>query len=104
MSDEKNVLTNLAEQVASRVRSGKPPAEPDAFDDDALPFGVAPGNNKFGFTLCPFCGKPPTETGHNTMPRAFLFRDELSATEYQISALCQACQDETFKPEEESDK
>ena len=37
--------------------------------------------------LCPFCGKP-----------VFLgeFRDVLSLEEFQISGLCQKCQDEVF--------
>jgi hypothetical protein len=34
---------------------------------------------------CVFCGKPATE-----------FRDELSRREYNISGICQSCQDETF--------
>jgi len=29
------------------------------------------------------------------------FRDELSVKEYQISALCQECQDQTFQEEED---
>jgi hypothetical protein len=89
----------LAENVAAIVRGGAPAAAPDVFDSDALPYGVAPGNNKYGFETCPFCGKPPTETGLNYGPLAFLFRDELSAREYRISGLCQTCQDETFLPD-----
>ena len=36
---------------------------------------------------CPFCGTPVNMGA---------FRDELSRREYQISGLCQTCQDETF--------
>ena len=37
--------------------------------------------------LCPFCGK-------SALPQDF--RDPLSFREFQISGLCQACQDNTF--------
>lgn len=37
--------------------------------------------------LCPFCGKPIDKKD---------FKDELSRKEYEISGLCQKCQDETF--------
>ena len=42
---------------------------------------------------CPFCGKkiePGTE-----------FKDELSKREFEISGMCQKCQDEIFKEPEE---
>ncbi len=39
---------------------------------------------------CICCGKPATE-----------FRDELSRREYQISRLCQVCQDKVFAEPEE---
>jgi hypothetical protein len=35
--------------------------------------------------ICAWCKKPATE-----------FKDRLSAKEYQISGLCQICQDESF--------
>ena len=35
---------------------------------------------------CTWCGKEDVK-----------FKDKLSETEYQISGLCQTCQDETFK-------
>lgn len=38
--------------------------------------------------LCPFCGKEINLEA---------FRDELSRKEFNISGLCQTCQDETFK-------
>lgn len=73
-----------------------PPPPPDPFDPHNLPYAVREGHNKFGLMTCPFCGKGATDTGQNNIPRAFLFRDQLSAKEYQISALCQSCQDKTF--------
>lgn len=39
---------------------------------------------------CPICTKPIGE-----------FRDELSKKEYLISGMCQDCQDEVFKPNED---
>ena len=39
---------------------------------------------------CPFCKKDMTN------PK---FRDSLSKKEFEISGLCQKCQDETFKEE-----
>jgi len=62
-------------------------------------FGVVAGNNKFGFTDCPICHRKP-----ETLPKQeggtldmFLFGDTLSSREYQISGLCQECQDDLFK-------
>lgn len=37
---------------------------------------------------CPFCGKDMTNAS---------FKDELSKKEYEISGICQECQDEFFK-------
>ena len=37
--------------------------------------------------LCPFCGKDMTNPS---------FRDELSRKEFEISGLCQTCQDNYF--------
>jgi hypothetical protein len=56
------------------------------------------GQNVFGRSrtlaaannACVSCGKPATD-----------FRDELSRREYNISMLCQACQDEAFAEPEE---
>jgi uncharacterized CHY-type Zn-finger protein len=39
---------------------------------------------------CPFCQKPINMAD---------FRDELSRREYEISGICQECQDETFGDE-----
>ena len=43
---------------------------------------------------CPCCGKP-----HEGMN----FRNEVSAKEAEISGLCQRCQDETFRSEDDED-
>jgi hypothetical protein len=43
--------------------------------------------NKIEAGVCPICGNNPLVTG---------FRDELSKREFEISGLCQTCQDETF--------
>ena len=51
----------------------------------ALGFGEEVGMAQLG--LCPFCHKAI---------KADEFRDEISKREFQISALCQACQDKTF--------
>jgi hypothetical protein len=74
----------------------------DAFDPEKLPYGVAAGGNKFGLTECPTCGKPPTPA--NQPPLAFLFRNQISATEYTISGMCQACQDGVFGPDPEDEE
>ena len=36
--------------------------------------------------LCPLCGKPPAET----------FKDDISRKEYELSHMCQSCQDDVF--------
>jgi uncharacterized CHY-type Zn-finger protein len=41
---------------------------------------------------CVMCGKPATA-----------FKDELSRREYEISALCQGCQDVAFSEDEDED-
>ena len=40
--------------------------------------------------VCPICNKPPTG-----------FRDKLSAREFEISGMCQVCQDRIFGGEPE---
>ena len=42
------------------------------------------------YQICPFCEKPVEES---------VFRNEISEEEYQISGLCQACQDSIFGPD-----
>ena len=37
--------------------------------------------------ICPFCNKPVNENE---------FKDELSRKEFEISGLCQSCQDDFF--------
>ena len=51
-----------------------------AFLDSLTPFKRSP-------TVCPMCGKTPGE-----------FKDELSQKEFEITGLCQGCQDEAFAP------
>jgi hypothetical protein len=41
---------------------------------------------------CPICGKPIKPED---------FKDRLSLREFEISGMCQSCQDETFKNNEE---
>jgi hypothetical protein len=41
--------------------------------------------------LCPLCGKPVDKDS---------FKDELSIREFNISGMCQACQDDVFQAEE----
>ncbi len=87
-------LRELLSTEAQRSHGTAPAADP--FDPDQFPFGKAAGANKSGFAHCATCGKPPTDTGRNDCPLAFMFRDELSAKEYYISGMCQACQDSVF--------
>ena len=106
MSNEEKVLVagtavradmkQTIETIASLARGGResPPADP--FDQTKYAFGVKAGANKFGWTTCPTCGKPPTDTGANGWGQVFQFRDLLSAREYAISGMCQACQDGVF--------
>jgi hypothetical protein len=42
--------------------------------------------------ICVSCGKP-----------AFKFKDEISAKEFDISGLCQKCQDDFFEPDDKDD-
>lgn len=42
--------------------------------------------------LCPICGKP-----------VGVFRDELSQREFEISGLCQSCQDSVFGTDNDSE-
>lgn len=80
-----------------------PPA--DFFDPTTFPHGKEAGANKFGFTTCPTCGKPATHPTPEQWPWPnsqipsvgfFMFRNEVSAKEYYISGMCQACQDSVF--------
>jgi hypothetical protein len=90
-----DAIKDLVGSAATAIRGKKPAAEPDLFDPERMPYGVGAGRNKFGWESCPFCGKPGTLTQLAQEP-VFLFRNELSAREYGISGLCQACQDSTF--------
>jgi hypothetical protein len=84
------------DDLLNRLKLDRPAAAPDPYDEELRPFGVLPGGNKYGLTTCPICSKPATVTPRNDLPRAFLFRDELSAREYRISGMCQDCQDSIF--------
>jgi hypothetical protein len=88
----KDFANNVSEQMLKGVKA----LEPDTYDEDKFPYGVAPGASKFGNMVCPTCGKPPSDTPHHNNPKAFLFRNEGSAKEYRISGMCQACQDSVF--------
>lgn len=44
--------------------------------------------NRIKFGLCPICGK-----------KVWKFRDKLSEREFEISGMCQICQDEIFREE-----
>ena len=81
---------------------------PDPFDTSKYSCEKVAGANKFGFKSCPTCGKPATHPTKEEYPWAnaqipadgfFMFRDELSAREYYISGMCQACQDGVFGDE-----
>lgn len=56
--------------------------------------------------LCPLCGKAVDKPRHNN-DGVFVsngeFRDDLSIREFNISGLCQACQDNVFTPTDEED-
>ena len=91
-------MKDFAAQVSAAALAGKTPPPADKFDFEKVPFGIASGNNKFGSTICPTCGKPPTkmEGSFANLPDSFLFRNTGSAREYEISGMCQACQDSVF--------
>lgn len=104
MSEYNPTLLDFQRKVAEWARSGKPSPLAGAFDPEAFPFGKDAGANKLGLKVCATCAKPPTPTGRNDCPEAFLFRDEISAREYYISAMCQACQDSVFAADEDEDQ
>jgi hypothetical protein len=69
--------------------------------DNALsrtPYLVKAGDNKYNLTSCPFCKNQPIAVVNddNENILAYQFRNRLSAIEYTISGLCQACQDSMF--------
>ena len=78
---------------------------PDPFDIELYPYGKRAGDNKMGLKSCPTCGKTATHPTAEEYPQTnaqipaegfFMFKDELSAKEYYISGMCQACQDSMF--------
>jgi hypothetical protein len=96
-------IRDLVASVSVSMLKDKTPPPADKFNLNTLPCGVAAGQNKFGLTTCPTCGKPPTklEGSFANNPPAFLFRNTLSCTEYQISGMCQTCQDSVFNTAED---
>jgi len=73
------------------------------WDLNELPHGIQAGANKYGFEKCPVCKSEghmvPLVSGQKAA--FFLFKDQLSVQEYQISGMCQECQDAAFKPHPE---
>lgn len=98
-------ISKFLSELSAATLKDKTPPPPDVFDLEKFPYGVAAGQNKFGNTTCPTCGKSPTklEGSFANSPPGFLFRDVLSCTEYQISGMCQACQDGVFNASEDDD-
>ena len=101
----------LLHTISKFIFEGKTPPEPLPFDVEAYPWGKRAGDDKAGFIDCPTCGRPPTHPTEVQWPwpsspvpnEGFhMFRDELSAREYYISGMCQACQDGAFKCEGET--
>lgn len=79
--------------------------EADTFDIEKFPFGKRAGDNKFNFSKCSTCSRPPTHPTPEQYPWPgkqipaegfYMFRNELSAKEYYISGMCQHCQDSVF--------
>jgi len=93
-----NQLLDIASKAAREAYKLEHGAAPiaDAFDPETYPYGVKAGANKGNFMNCSTCNKPPTITQLASVP-VFLFKDALSAREYEISGMCQACQDRTFR-------
>jgi hypothetical protein len=94
--DDPNPLIGIQRSLSAAIREKHVAPPADKWDEERFPFGVAPGGNKIGLKVCAICGKPPTLTPRNDLPVAFLFFTELSAREYRISGMCQACQDSIF--------
>jgi hypothetical protein len=101
MTEDNEPDLRFLRHIEARLQRGKSPPDPDPIDTEARPWPVLAGNNKRNLIACPICQKPATPTPAASFPRAFFFRDEDSAREYKLSALCQACQDAIFiEPEE----
>ena len=73
-----------------------PPPQPDIYDPNVKYWCSIAGHNKGNFTECATCGKPPTIIAQMANEPVFLFKDVLSAKEYSISGMCQACQNSVF--------
>jgi radical SAM superfamily enzyme len=68
--------------------------EMENFLDDMtnILFGCPNRQGSIDSGKCVFCGEPAVE-----------FKDELSRREFQISGLCQSCQDEVFTKDDEEE-
>jgi hypothetical protein len=97
-------LEELQRMIAAECRTREPAPPADFFDSDRFPFGTLAGANKLELRICATCGRPATPIWDRSdgTRDVFLFRDELSAREYTISGMCQACQDATFGDSHES--
>lgn len=89
-------IGNFLRDLSASMTEGRSAPSALVWDQKLFPFGVAPGGNKAALHDCATCGRPPTRTPRNDLPLAHLFRDELSAQEYRISAMCQECQNDVF--------
>jgi hypothetical protein len=101
--EDNESLLDIGRSLSAHMRERHVAPEADAYDPDRFPYGVAAGGNKMGLKVCAVCGKPPTQIPRNEAPLAFLFKNELSAQEYRISGICQACQDHVFHKGDEHD-
>ena len=73
--------------MTKKPMSDKTPAMREAIE------AMFPGTeSRIEANLCPVCGGPTSE-----------FRTALSRREYEISGMCQACQDDVFGTDEEED-
>lgn len=93
-----NKLRDFQRFIAGAVRGNKPAPPADDFEPEIRPYGVPAGQNKLELFECATCGRPPTRLEKSNLA-AFLFEDVVSAKEYQISGMCQACQNKTFHRE-----
>ena len=90
-----HLLDKLLHNLAAEMRQGKTPPPPVEYNTTVYPYGAVAGHNKGRFIECATCGRPPTEEGNM---KFHLFKDMLSAQEYRLSGMCQACQDDIFHP------
>jgi len=97
MSKIPNSIIELMHLTSKAARSKhNPPPQPDIYDPNIKYYFAVSGHNKGGFTECATCGKPPTTVVSISNEPVFLFKNSLSAKEYRISGMCQACQNSVF--------